>query len=227
MVLVLHDQVDDLRQRSRQLDACRASADDDEAQHAAALRLVLLDLVGALEHMEDMVADVQRFLQRLHREGILLDALHAEEIRRRARRQDEIIVGHLAVVRDDDLALLVQAAQSCHEEIDVLVVAEEGADGVGDLVRRKERSRKLVKQRLEKVKIAAIDDHDVEALVLDQIADDLDSAEACADNHDARFLAHVLSSFLGAEDAPTCARSGAPASAAGVIHFAAEKLIDI
>ena len=152
-----------------------------------------------------MVADVQRFLQRLHREGILLDALHAEEVRRRARRKNHIVVGNLAVVRDDDLALLVESAKLRHEEIDVLVMAEEGADRIGDLVGRKKRSRELIEQRLEKMEIAPVDDRDVEALVLRQFAHGLDSAESCADDDDACFVAHGLSPVLGAGNFPDLA----------------------
>ena len=137
MILVLHDEVDDLGQRACEFDARRAAADDDEVQHAAALLLIMLDLVGALEHVDDMIADVQRLLQGLHREGMLLDALHAEEIRRRARRENQIIVGNLAVIRDDDLALPVETAKLRHEEIDVFVMAEKRADRIGDLIGRK------------------------------------------------------------------------------------------
>ena len=137
VILVLHDEVDDLGQRACEFDARRATADDNEAQHTAALLLVMLDLVGAFEHMDDMIADVQRLLQGLHREGMLLDALHAEEIRRRARRENQIIVGNLAVIRDDDLALPVETAKLRHEEIDVFVMTEKRADRIGDLIGRK------------------------------------------------------------------------------------------
>ena len=78
------------------------------------------------------------------------------------------------------------------------------------------------------MEVAAVDDRDVKALILCQFAYDLDSAEACADDDDACFLAHVLSPFLGAGKSPTWQRrESASASSAAVIRFAPEKLINV
>ena len=128
---------EELRQGAGFLDARRAAADDDECQHAAAdLRVRLL--VGALEHMQHVVADVQGFLQRLHAVGVLLDFLHAEVVRRRTGSENQVVVGELAVVRQQDLARLVDTLGLGHEELHVLALAEERADRIGDLVRRED-----------------------------------------------------------------------------------------
>lgn len=178
--------LDELGESTGFLDARRAAANDDERQHAAAFFRILA-LVGTLEHVQHVVADVQGFLQRLHAVGIFLNALHAEEVRRGAGREDKIIVRDLAMVRLDDFAGLVNALCFRHEEFDVVVLAEERADRISDFVRGEDSRRYLIEQRLKQLEVVAVDDCDVYILLGKELCR-LDAAKACTDDYDSWFL---------------------------------------
>ena len=179
MELLLLD-AEELRQGTGFLDARRAAADNDEGQHAAANLRVRL-LVGALEHVQHVIADVQCLLQRLHAVGVLFDFLHAEEVRRRTGCEDEVVVSELTVIRQQDLARLIDTLGLSHEEFHVLALAEERADRIGNLVRREDCRRHLIQQWLEELEIVAVDEHDVNVFLRKEFGK-LDTTEACTDN---------------------------------------------
>ena len=134
-----------------------------------------------------MVADVQRLLQRLHAIRVALDALHAEEVRRRAGREHEIVVRNLAVVRQENPARLVDAFSFRHEELDIRIVAEERADRVRNLVLGQDGRRDLIQQRLEQLEVVAVDERDLDIFFSERLRE-LDAAESGTDDDDMWFL---------------------------------------
>ena len=115
---------------------------------------------GALELMNEMTAQRDCLLQRLHRIGVARNALVAEEIRRRTSRKHEVIVGDLTVLRDQHAPILIDTKRLRHKEIDIVVVLEELACGVGDLRRREYSRTHLIEQRLEQMIIMPIHKRD-------------------------------------------------------------------
>ena len=180
----------ELRQGAGLLDARRAATDDDECQHAAAYLWVGL-LVGSLEHVQHVVTDVQSFLQRLHAVGMFLDFLHTEVVRRRAGSENQIIIGNLAMVRQQDLASLIDAFSLGHEEFHVPALAEERTDWICDFVRREDCRRYLVQERLEELEVVTVDEQDVDIFLRKELGK-LDAAEACTDNDNTWFLLILL-----------------------------------
>ena len=177
--------LDELGNSAGFLDARRATANDDERQHATAFFRILA-LIGTLEHMQDMVADVESLLQRLHAVGVFFNALHTEEVRRGTGRKNEIVIRDLPMVRLDDLASLVYALSFCHEEFHVVVLAEERTDWISNLIRGKDGSRNLIEQRLEQMEVVTIDDCHIHILLSKEFCS-LDAAKACTNDYDSRF----------------------------------------
>mgnify|MGYP000588648630 CR=1 FL=1 len=81
------------------------------------------------------------------------------------------------MVRQQDLAGLVDALSLGHEELHVLVLAEECADRVCDLVRREDRRRYLVQERLEELEVVTVNEQDVNILLRKEFGE-LDAAGA-------------------------------------------------
>ena len=134
-----------------------------------------------------MVADVQRLLQCLHAIGIALDRLHAEEVRRGACREHEIVIGNLTVIRKQHAPRLIDALRLRHKELDILVLAEIGAHRVRNLILGEDSGRNLIEERLEQVEIVTIHQRDLYILLCERLRE-LDPAESGANDHSMRFL---------------------------------------
>ena len=106
----------DLAERAGQLDAGRPAADDDEGQPRRAAptgsRLALGGLVGE----EHAAPDLERVLDRLE-PGRELRPLVVAEVRvGRAGRDDQVVVGELAVVEDDAACAATSIARRLGEQ---------------------------------------------------------------------------------------------------------------
>ena len=77
----------------------------------------------------------------------------------------------------------VEADDFIHHYLGVALVAQDGADGLGNVGRRQHRQRHLVKQRLKGVMVAAIDHGDVDLQARDPFGR-MDPRKACADDND-------------------------------------------
>src|SRR5205807_1428704 len=82
----------DLGERSRELDARRASSDDDEGEPLGALRRVLLAL-GGLVGEQHAAADLEGVLDRLQAGREASPLVLAEVAVTRARRDDQVVPG--------------------------------------------------------------------------------------------------------------------------------------
>ena len=70
-----------------------------------------------------------------------------------------MVVGDLRTVTEDhDVAALIDAAHAAVAETNVLGVAEDRADGKGDVGRFESGRRHLVEQRLKRVEVVLVDD---------------------------------------------------------------------
>ena len=78
--------------------------------------------------------------------------------------EDEVVVGEPGAGGEADLACGCSrcAVDLVHEDFSVGLVAEDGADGLGDVGRRKHGQCDLVEQGLEGVVVAAVDEGDVD-----------------------------------------------------------------
>ena len=120
--------------------------------------------------------------------------VHAEEVDLRAKREDQVVVSlrlelaeaHLARV-EVDLRHLVLVNP------DVLLLVEEVADRMGDRGLVEQARRELIEQRLERVVVVPVHEHDVQ-IALAQLLGGSDSAEPSPEDHDARAAARVSSS---------------------------------
>ncbi len=101
------------------LDAAEPTAADDERELRPSLLRVLLQL-GALEHLDDPVAQCERIGQGLHADRVVADALDAEGRRLAAEGNDQAVV-----VEPMDVAV-------ASEDADLLGVEVDGLDLRGD-----------------------------------------------------------------------------------------------
>ena len=106
----------DLGERAGELDAGRAAADDDEGQPlAAVLRIALGHLVGE----QHAAADLERVLDALEARGERRPLLVAEVGVGRARGEDEVVVGQLAVGEEELLRGEIDAHRLGQHDRDV------------------------------------------------------------------------------------------------------------
>ena len=171
-----------LGQRAPRLDPRRAAAHDDDVERA------VLDegrvAVGLLPAAEDVILQAHRIGERVHRERVLGCALGAEEVDLGSDPEDEEVVRHRRQLLEPDLA---------RREIDrrddvlmnrrVLLVVDEVAQRVANRRRLEEPAGELVQQRLERVVVVLVDEHDVGVGML-QLHRGADPGETSAEDQD-------------------------------------------
>src|SRR5205807_3230483 len=192
MVEVAGEDLEELHEGTRQLDAGGTAADDHERERA------LLDLLRLgrrpLELGQDVAAEARSVFQGLHRQGVFLHTRDAEPARLRTAGDDQVVVGQRAADVDVDEALLeVDLLDRRPPEVDIVVVLKDGADGQGDVSWAQPGRRHLVEQGLEHMVVALVDDGRVDRQV-SQAGAGTDPAEPGADHHDLRPIPalHVL-----------------------------------
>ena len=105
--------------------------------------------------------------------------------------KDEVVVGKMRAGGEAHATgLHVDCVDLVHEDLGVGLVAQDGADGLGDVCRRKDRERHLVEQRLEGVVVLAIDDGDVDGEVAQRLGG-VKASESCTDDDHAWTLRSV------------------------------------
>ena len=104
---------------------------------------------------------------------------------RRTGGEDQVVVVEAALVEHEATLRDVDAVDAGQDGAGVVLVADDGADRVGDVAGVEGRRRDLVQQRLEQVVVAAIDDGDAHAF-LAQRARGREAGEAAADDDDVR-----------------------------------------
>ncbi len=172
-----------LGQRPRHLHPRGTRADEHERhqfppgfQVGAHLRL--------FECQQHPAADLQRIVQVLEAQGVLLPGLLAEEEIPHARGEHQGIVGPPPVAGDHLPAGAVHAGDLVQHHRHVLPAANEAADGDGDVLGRQPGAGHLVEQGLEQVMVAFVDHLQADRLV-PQVAEEGGSAEPGADHHHA------------------------------------------
>jgi hypothetical protein len=168
---------------ARHLHAGRAAADHHEGEEAPPL-FGRGRCFGMLEGHQDAATDAGGVVDILQSGRHALPVVVAEIGVPRAGRDDEMVVSHFAVLDRHGPLLLVDAQDLAQQDALVGRAAQDGADRLRDLRRREARGRDLVKQRLEQVIVAPIDDSDV-GDGAGQSMRGTQSTEASADDDDA------------------------------------------
>ena len=152
----------DLGDGAGELDAGRAAAHDREGQQSASALEIGLP-VGLLEGEKNAAADLERVLEALQPGRVGLPGLVSEVGVPGAGGDHETVVRQHPAVRERHLAShRVDRPGLGQDDVGVLLAAQDRADRIGDVGRRKRRGRHLVEERLEKVVIAPIDDRDAD-----------------------------------------------------------------
>ena len=183
------DQFDD---GARQLNARRAAADDNEVEMTLTLVIVgLIHSCRSFKFMNEMAAQRDRLLEALHRIGVLCDALVAEEIRRCARREYEVIVRDLTVIGQEYLAFLIDPLRRGKLELHILVVLEECARRICNFRHGEHSGRYLIEERLKKMIVVPIDKRDADIFFCEFLGE-TNPSKTGADNNNVLLLRHDI-----------------------------------
>ena len=148
--------IGDLAERARQFDAGGSGAHDDEVEPGAAFRGVRLAL-GAFERQEEAAANLggvfDGFQARRHGFPLVV----AEIVVGGAGGDDQVVIRNRAIAEDDAAVVHVQVDGFAQQHFGVAIVLEHDTQGRGDFAGREAAGGHLVEQRLEEVKVAAID----------------------------------------------------------------------
>ena len=145
---------------------------------------------GFLKDMEQVIARCHSAFHILQLKAVLLDLLHAEEICLPAHGKDQIIIGNNRTIGLDIAGLKIDRRDLAHQEVDIVVPAEDRPQGIGDLRGDQAGNGHLVQQRLEEVIVMAVDNRDLHGRAR-QFLCSLQATESRADNDNMRNLLDV------------------------------------
>ena len=148
--------------------------------------------VGRLEQAEQVVAQPDRVLEAVEREGVLGRAGDAEVVGGRAGGDDQVVERAPAARR---ASRTCWASQSTPDDLGLaeehpLLAPEQAPHRVADVGRVQAGRRHLVEQRLERVVVVPVDQGDVDGLVLEALGRG-QPAEPGSDDHDVRPRSHA------------------------------------
>jgi hypothetical protein len=185
------DEVDELRERTGELDAGGTAPGDHEAQRPVVGRARSgrrdRRLLEALQHR---VAQQGRLGERLQSERMLGDSGHTEVLGDRTRCDHEMVVGDLRrVTEPHGMTGRVDGDDLTESDLDLLA-SQDRAQRDADVLRLQSRGRDLVEQRLERVMVPTVDQRDARVEVppparTREPTDDRESTEAPTDDDDA------------------------------------------
>ena len=183
--VLLERPVRELGDLSRDLATGRSAADDGEGKPPPALGLRRRRL-GQLERREYPPAQVERVVDRLHRERVLGELLVAEVRGRGSGGDDQAVVGERALASprpdgEDRPVLDIEAGDLGQLDVDVLVLAHDAPERRRDLAHREDSRRDLVEQRLKEVVVRTVDERDLDVALAQELRGE-EAAEAAADD---------------------------------------------
>ncbi len=182
--VVGHEAAGDVADGSGEFDAGWAAADDDEVERRVRTGFEHFAL-GELEREQNAAANLDGIFDGLQAGRERLPLIVAEVRMGCAGSQHQVVVRHVRATAEVDLTVVeVEADGLVHEDFGVGVVAQDGADGRGDIGRREHGETHLVEQRLEGEVIAAVDHGDVDGQIGQRFGG-VGSGEARTDDDDA------------------------------------------
>ncbi len=160
--VVAHVELRDVADGAGELDAGGAAADDDEVERRVPALLEHLPL-GQFEGQQHAAANFDGVFDGLEAGRERLPLIVAEVGVRGAGGENEVVVVEARAAGQRDLPRGgVDADDFVHQHLGVALVAQDGADGLGNVGRRQHGQRHLVEQRLKGVMIAAVDHGDID-----------------------------------------------------------------
>ena len=183
------------------LDAGGTGTDHHEGQPLVARRGIVLEL-RRLERVQDAAANGRRVLEGLQPGGEPFPVVATEVVVTDARRQDQRVVGKVAVSAPNAAARDVEIDDFFEQHLDVRLASEDGTERRGDVGGRQHPRRHLIEERLEHVMVAAVEERHLDRGATERLRDPK-AREAPADDHNSMDLvrAHRLPP-LAAERSP-------------------------
>ena len=142
--------------------------------------------IGSLPVAQDVILEAHGVRQRVHREGVLLASVRAEEIDIRAECQHEIVVRDRRDALEPRLApLQIDACHPVLVDARVRLLAEEIAQRMPHSRRFEQIRGDLIEQGLERVIVVLVDQDDIDIGVL-QFLSRAEAREATSEDEHAR-----------------------------------------
>ncbi|MCG3121357.1 MAG: hypothetical protein ALAOOOJD_04410 [bacterium] len=159
--------------------------------------------ISGFEIFDEIVAQVNRVTERLHRDCALWQTGNVEEVRDRAEGEHEMIIFQLVFVRGQavgDMNALVRQINLLHVAVKKAHAPEQLANRIDDVRHVKIAGRNFVQHRREKNKIFSIDESNFHLIMtgdgLVQMQGGIQTAKTAAQDDNFCFLVCIHSNLL-------------------------------
>lgn len=179
----------DLGDRTRELDAGRASTNDNEGKARRCDRRIARTL-GLLECQENFFPDAQRVAERLDPGSVPFPFEMTEVMVTCTSGDHQLAVGDLLAVGElGQVFFLSNPRDLSQDDAGVRLPTKHFPDRAGDVSWRQSSSRDLIEERLEQMMVGSINDDNVD-LGSAKLLGHSKTAEASADNENDSIRAH-------------------------------------
>jgi hypothetical protein len=187
--VVLESMVSDFGEGTGEFEAGGAGADDDEVEPGAFFGFGF-GAFGALESVEKLVAHGGGFFDGFEAGGVFAPLVVAIIRGLGTGGDDKRVIRKDAAVGEKDLLCLgIDVDSLAEENLDVLLEAQDGADGRGDFGGGERTGGDLIEERLKEVEVALVEKGDVDVGALESLRCDK-TRETSTQDEDAVLVGH-------------------------------------
>jgi hypothetical protein len=174
----------DFSQSTGEFETSGTGANNDEGEPVAGFTFGG-GAFSAFERIEQFVADGSGLFDGFQAGSDAAPLVFTEVGSFGAGPNDEGVVGEFSAVAEDNMfGDRVEVERLAEKDLNIFLVAENGAERSGNLGWRERASGNLIEERLEKVKIPAVDERDVGVGALESLSGN-QSGEASSENNNA------------------------------------------
>ena len=125
-----------------------------------------------------------------HTIGVFLYIGHAKEVVGSTSSYNQVIIGYIPMIGNNNLALAINLQCLGHEQLYIIIIAEHSTDWIRNIICRQYRCGNLIQQWLEQMIVSSFNNNNINIL-FGQFFDSSNTAKTCTYNNNLGLVTHL------------------------------------